>query len=175
MTAGRADLFAKLDTLGIATRTREHDALFSVEEARALRGEIPGAHSKNLFLKSKKGSLWLVIALETTEIDLNGLAKAKGCGRFSFARAELMVETLGVEPGSVTPFALINDRAGRVNVVLDAALMAHDELNFHPLENTATTTIARDGLLVFIAACGHQPEILDLTAAPPARRDPLTP
>jgi Ala-tRNA(Pro) deacylase len=171
MTAGRADFFAKLDALGIVTRTREHDALFSVEDARALRGEIPGAHSKNLFLKSKKGSLWLVIALETTEIDLNGLAKAMGCGRFSFARAELMVETLGVEPGSVTPFALINDRTRRVNVVLDAALMAHEELNFHPLENTATTTIARDGLLAFIAACGHQPEILDLTA----HQDRVTP
>lgn len=164
MTAGRNDLFAMLERLGIATRTREHDALFSVEEARALRGEITGAHSKNLFLKSKKGTLWLVVALETTRVDLNGLAKQMGCGRFSFANAELMADILGVESGSVTPFALINDGAVCVNVVLDAALMAHDELNFHPLENTATTTISRDDLLAFMAACGHQPETFDLTS-----------
>ena len=166
MTAARKDLFARLEHLGIATRTREHAALFSVEEARALRGEIPGAHSKNLFLKSKKGSLWLVVALETTQVDLTALAKQKGCGRFSFAKPGLMADVLGVAPGAVTPFALINDREARVNVLLDAALMDQGELNFHPLENTATTTIGRDDLLAFLADCGHAPEIIDLTGPP---------
>ncbi len=171
MAAGRRELFARLDELGIATRTAEHAALHSVEESRALRGEIAGAHSKNLFLKAKKGSLWLVVALETTRVDLNALARAKRCGRFSFASPELLDEALGVEPGSVTPFALINDGEARVNVVLDRALMAHEALNFHPLENTATTTIARGDLLAFLAACGHEPEIRDLE--PGARaRDP---
>ena len=168
MGSGREALFARFDALGIVTETREHEALFSVEQSRALRGKIPGAHSKNLFLKSKKGSLWLVVALETTQIDLTGLAKAKHCGRFSFGKPELMRDVLGVEPGSVTPFALINDTERRVSVVLDEALMAHEMLNFHPLENTATTTIPRAGLLAFLASCAHEPEILPLERAPSA-------
>ena len=162
MVAGRQELFAKLDELGIATSTHEHAALFSVEEARAMRGEIPGAHSKNLFLKSKKGALWLVVALETTTVDLTGLSKSFGCGRFSFGNADLLRQTLGVEPGSITPFALINDTETQVRIILDQALMAQENLNFHPLDNTATTTIARDDLIAFLEACGHTPEVLPL-------------
>jgi len=157
MSATPEDLFARLDELGIATATHEHPPLHTVEESRALRGEIAGAHSKNLFLKCKKDNLWLVVALEDTPVDLKTLHRRIGSGRLSFGKPDLLREVLGIEPGSVTPFALINDRDRRVNVVLDEALLANDTLNFHPLTNTATTTIATDDMLKFIAACGHEP------------------
>lgn len=161
--ATREDLFARFDALGIGVQTVEHPPLFTVQESRKLRGEIAGAHSKNLFLKCKKGSLWLVVALEDADINLKQFHKLIGSGRLSFGRAELLMDILGVEPGSVTPFALINDTSQQVRVVLDKALMAHDLLNFHPLENTATTSISSEGLLRFIRACGHEPAIMDIS------------
>lgn len=165
MGATKDDLFAKLAELGIATTTHEHPPLHTVEESRALRGEIAGAHSKNLFLKDKKGALWLIVALEDTPVDLKTLHKRIGSGRLSFGKPELMREVLGVEPGSVTPFALINETTLGVNVILDEALLAHDMLNFHPLVNTATTSISRDDFLSFVAACGHQPKRMTLADA----------
>lgn len=162
MSATRDDLFARLAELGIETTTHEHPPLHTVEESQALRGEIPGAHTKNLFLKDKKGVLWLITALEDTPIDLKTLHKQLGSGRLSFGKPELMREVLGVEPGSVTPFVLINESAREVNFVLDAALLAYETLNFHPLVNTATTSIAREDFLKFVAACGHEPLRLPL-------------
>jgi len=154
------DLFVYLDSLGIAHQTVRHPAVFTVEEARALRGKIAGGHTKNLFLRDKKSAVFLVVAQEDAAIELKSLHRLLGAsGRFSFGSADLMRETLGVEPGSVTPFAVINDKAGRVTVVLDAAMMAHDVLNFHPLVNTATTTISREGLIKFLEATGHRPRI----------------
>ncbi len=154
------ELFAYLDSLGIAHRTVSHPPVFTVEEARALRGQVPGGHTKNLFLRDKKGALFLVVAPEDAAIELKSLHRLLGAsGRFSFCSADVMRETLGVEPGSVTPFAMINDKAGRVAVILDAAMMAHDVLNFHPLLNTGTTTISREGLLKFLEATGHRPRI----------------
>jgi Ala-tRNA(Pro) deacylase len=153
-------LFTFLAGLGISHQTVQHPAVFTVEEARALRGKVPGGHTKNLFLRDKKGSLYLVVAPEDAAIELKSLHRLLGAtGRFSFGPAELMRETLGVEPGSVTPFAAINDKAGRVTVVLDAAMMREPMLNFHPLVNTGTTTISRDGLLKFLEATGHTPRI----------------
>jgi Ala-tRNA(Pro) deacylase len=159
-------LFHRLDGLGIAHRTYRHPPVFTVAEAAALRGELPGGHCKSLFLKDKKGGLWLVVALEERRIDLKHLAAALGAPRFSFGSAELLYEVLGVTPGSVTPFALANDAGQLVRVVLDKGMLAHDPLNYHPLENDRTTTIAPNDLLRFIAACGHCPLIVDL--APPA-------
>ena len=160
------ELFAYLDSLGIAHQTVRHPPVFTVEEARALRGQVPGGHTKNLFLRDKKGALFLVVAPEDAAIELKSLHRLLGAsGRFSFGSAELMRETLGVEPGSVTPFAVINDKAGRVTVILDAAMMAHDLLNFHPLVNTGTTTISREGLLKFLEATGHRPRIEAVSAA----------
>jgi len=156
MSATRDDLMARLAELGIETTTHEHPPLHTVEESQALRGEIAGAHTKNLFLKDKKGVLWMITALEDTPIDLKTLHKQLGSGRLSFGKPELMREVLGVEPGSVTPFALINKSAGDVNFVLDETLFEYDTLNFHPLVNTATTSIAREDFLKFVAACGHQ-------------------
>jgi Ala-tRNA(Pro) deacylase len=157
-------LFARLDALGIAHRTYAHPPVFTVADAMALRGQLPGGHCKSLFLKDKKGGLWLAVALEEHEIDLKRLAGQLKAPRFSFGNPELLYEVLGVRPGSVTPFALVNDREQRVRLVLDRAMLQCDPLNYHPLENDRTTAIASADLLRFIAACGHKPIILDLYA-----------
>jgi Ala-tRNA(Pro) deacylase len=160
MAASPDALFAYLDNLGIAHKTVTHPAVFTVEEARMLRGQVPGGHTKNLFLRDKKDVPYLVVAAEDAAIELRSLHRRLGAsGRFSFGSAELMRELLGVEPGSVTPFAVLNDTARRVSVVLDAAMMATEVLNFHPLVNTGTTTISRDGLLKFLEATGHVPRV----------------
>jgi Ala-tRNA(Pro) deacylase len=167
MPASPDEFFAYLNSLGIAHRTVSHAPVFTVEEARTLRGVVAGGHTKNLFLRDKKGALFLVVAPEDAAIELKSLHRLLGAsGRFSFGSAELLHETLGVEPGAVTPFAAINDKAGRVTVILDAAMMAQEVLNFHPLVNTSTTTISRDGLVRFLEATGHPPRIEAIVAAP---------
>jgi Ala-tRNA(Pro) deacylase len=160
MPATRDDLFTRFKDLGIETTTTDHAPVFTVEEARALRGQIPGGHCKNLFLKDDKANIWLIVCLEEAEIDLKAAPARIGSRRLSFGKPELLREVLGVEPGSVTPFGLINDRERRVNVVLDAGMMSHDLLNYHPLENTATTTIRSADLVAFIRSCGHEPKIV---------------
>jgi Ala-tRNA(Pro) deacylase len=164
MAATPEELAAYLRGLGIETRTVTHPPLFTVEESQALRGEIAGAHTKNLFLKDKKDALFLVVAPEEAEIDLKHLHRRIGAAsRLSFGRADLLMETLGVTPGAVTAFGLLNDREGRVTPVLEAGLLAASVVNCHPLTNTATTGIAPKDLLAFIRATGHEPRILDLT------------
>ena len=161
-------LFAALDGLGIAHTTVRHPPLFTVEQSRTLRGQIPGGHTKNLFLRDKKGALYLMVALEDAEIELKGLHRLLGAaGRFSFGSADLLREVLGVAPGSVTPFAAINDTEGRVTVVLDAAMMEHATLNYHPLTNTMTTSIGRDDLVRFLDWTGHPPRIERVSGRPP--------
>jgi Ala-tRNA(Pro) deacylase len=153
-------LFAALDALGIAHKTIKHPPLFTVEQSRALRGQIPGGHTKNLFLRDNKYEHYLVVAEEDAEIDLKGLHRRLGThGRFSFGSANLLREVWGVEPGAVTPFGAINDTKARVSVVLDAALMTHETINFHPLVNTMTTSIKRDELIKFLRSTGHEPRI----------------
>ncbi len=160
-----AQLFAALDALGIKYSTVKHPPLFTVEQSRNLRGQIPGGHTKNLFLRDKKYAIYLVVTLEDAEIDLKGLHRQLGAsGRFSFGSADLMREVLGVEPGSVTPFGAINDTEGRVNVVLDAAMMEHETLNFHPLVNIMTTAIKRADLVKFLESTGHKPRIERLSS-----------
>ena len=158
-----ADLYARLAELGIETRTVEHPAVFTVAESEKLDREMPGGHTKNLFLKDAKGRLFLVTAESRSEVDLKTLHKRLGCARLSFGKPELLLEALGVTPGSVTALALINDSEKRVTFVLDEALMEFDTINCHPLTNTATTNIAREGLLRFIRACGHEPRIIMLS------------
>ena len=142
------ELFSALDTLGIKHSTVKHPPLFTVEQSRALRGQIPGGHTKNLFLRDKRYAIYLVGAN----------------GRFSFGSSDLLREVLGVEPGAVTPFGAINDTAGRVTVVLDTAMMEHDILNYHPLVNTMTTSIARDDLVKFLESTGHLPRFERVSA-----------
>ena len=166
MPATPSDLFAFLDRLGIAHATVTHPALFTVEQSQQLRGTIPGGHTKNLFLKDKKDALYLVVAREDAAIDLGRLHGRIGAsGRLSFGKPELLVETLGVTPGSVTPFGLINDRPPRVRVILDAGLIAHEKVNFHPLVNTATVQIAPNDLLRFMTARHAAPALFDLAPA----------
>jgi Ala-tRNA(Pro) deacylase len=160
----RDDLFAFFDQLGIAHRTLEHPAVFRVGEGEDFKAALPGGHTKNLFLKDAKGQLWLVSALQDARIDLKALPSAIGSARISFGSAELMEGTLGVTPGSVTAFALINDAARRVRFVLDADLAAADPVNFHPLTNTATTAISRADFRRFLAALGVEPLIVDFAA-----------
>lgn len=165
MPATRQDLLARLAELGIASDTVDHEAVFTVAQSSKLERELPGGHTKNLFLKDKKDRLYLVVALGHAHIDLKALPKKMGADRLSFGKPELLMEVLGVPAGSVTPFSLINDRGGRVTVILDADMMRHERLNYHPLENTATTNIAREDLLRFIRSCGHEPRILAVAAA----------
>jgi Ala-tRNA(Pro) deacylase len=165
MPATRADLFARLVNLGIETRTVDHASVFTVEEAKKVHADMPGGHCKNLFCKDEKGVLWLIVALEDAMIDLKQAPAKIGSKRLTFGKPELLMEVLGLEPGSVTPFGLINDTSTRTNVILDAAMMDMPLLNFHPLKNDATTAIAAKDLLAFIASCGHQPRIVAVSGA----------
>lgn len=163
MELARAKLFAYLETLGIATTTVEHDAVFTVEQSQALRETIPGAHTKNLFLRDKDNRFVLVVAKEDTKVDLKGLAKRLELGRFSFGKPEQMKTVLGVEPGSVTALALMHEGSKDLAaVVLDEALLAFADVNCHPLDNRATTRLAMPDLLRFMRACGHEPRIMRL-------------
>ena len=154
-------LFARLDQLGIAHRTVEHPPVFTVEEAKALRGNLPGHHIKNLFLRNKKEEMWLVVALEDRAIDLKRLGDVLGAGRLSFGSADRLKRTLGVEPGSVTPLSLVNDEARAVQLVLDRGVADGGPVNAHPLVNTMTTALAPADLLRFFDATGHTPHWLD--------------
>jgi Ala-tRNA(Pro) deacylase len=160
MTFTPDQLFAYLDSLGIAHETVTHPRLFTVEQSQALRGRIPGGHTKNLFLRDKNDLLFLVVALEHAVIDLKTLHHKLGAARFSFGSANLLRDVLGVEPGAVTPFGVINDSEGRVTVVLDAPMMEYQTLNYHPLDNAMTTAIARDNLYKFLESTGHPPRVL---------------
>ena len=163
MPVSPEDLLAYLAALGVETETVDHPPLFTVEDSRTLRGEIPGGHTKNLFVKDKKGRLFLLVLGEETVIDLKRVHEKIGAqGRVSFGSAELLEEVWGVRPGGVTPFGAINDKAGRVSVVLDQAMMRHGRLNFHPLVNTRTTGLASEDLIKFLRATGHEPLVAAL-------------
>ncbi len=166
MPATRDDLLKRLAALGISSETRDHAPVFTVDEARRLRGEIAGGHCKNLFLKDEKGALYLIVCLEDAQVDLKSLPAKIGSRRLSFGKPELLMEALGVEPGSVTPFAIINDSARRVAVILDAPMMEEAILNYHPLRNDATTSLGSGDLLAFIRATGHEPRVLVVSEPP---------
>ena len=166
--ATRQDLAQFLDANSIAHTTVEHEAVFRVEEGEAIKAAMPGGHTKNLFLKDGKGQIWLVCALGQTQIDLKRLPAVIGSARLSFGSAELLHEVLGVYPGSVSVFCLINDRRRRVRLVLDSALLAAEPVNFHPLTNTATTAISQNGLAAFLRALDIAPLIVDFAALRPS-------
>ena len=163
MPASPSDLFAYLDALNVAHHTMQHEATFTVESGRHLKAQMPGGHSKNLFMKDKDGTIVLISAWCDSVLKLNQLHKLIGTRRLSFASADLMVETLGVQPGSVTAFGLLNDTEMRVRFIVDAALMDFEIVNFHPLVNTATTAIASADLQTFVEATGHDMTIIDFT------------
>lgn len=159
------ELFAFLDSLGIAHATKTHEPVFTVAESVALRDEIPGGHTKNLFVKDKKDNFFLLTVEENATVDLKTVHTIIGAAsRVSFGKPEKLMEYLGVVPGSVTAFGAINDTGLNVKVILDEALMTHDIINAHPLRNDATTSISAKDLLQFIKATGHEPLVLKVTA-----------
>ena len=157
-----AQLLQRLEALGIQSKTVMHPPVFTVEEAKALRGDLPGVHIKNLFLRNKKGAMWLVTCLEDRDIDLKALGSALDAGRFSFGSAGRLMTYLGVLPGAVTPFAVINDTGRAVHMVLDKAIVGNDPVNCHPLVNDMTTALESADLIRFLEAEGHPPRILDM-------------
>jgi len=163
MQASPDDLFAYLDSLGIAHSTVWHEPLFTVEQSGGLKAEMPGAHTKNLFLKDGEGTLVLIAAEAHNQLKLNQLHKIIGTKRLSFGPAELMTEVLGVAPGSVTAFSLMNDRARHVRFLVDSVLAGSDVVNFHPLVNTGTTAISQADFRRFVAATGHGFEVVDFS------------
>jgi len=159
------ELFTFLAGLGIEVTTTRHPPLFTVADSQVLRGEIAGGHTKNLFLKDKKDRFFLVTVGEEAVVDLKQIHHLIGAsGRVSFGKPEMLMELLGVVPGAVTVFGLINDTGRHVTVVLDAALMDNEIVNAHPLTNEATTSIAAADLLGFIRATGHEPAVLKVSA-----------
>lgn len=162
MPATRLDLFQKLDELGIAHKTQDHAPVFTVEESTEIKSSMPGGHTKNLFLKDKAGAFFLVCAQSDAAVKINKLHPVLGCKRLSFGKAEALTEKLGVTPGSVTLFSVINDVAGEVTLVIDKRLTGLNIVNFHPLLNDATTAISSEDMVKFAKATGHDPIILDL-------------
>jgi len=160
--ASSAILFERLHELGIETRTVRHPPVFTVEEAKALRGEVEGSHTKNLFLRNKKGAMWLVVCPEDRTVDLKTLGERLGAGRLSFGSAERLMRFLGLVPGAVTPFGVINDKGCEVRVALDRVIFNKEPLNFHPLDNAMTTSISGENLIRFLEAEEHSPLIIDL-------------
>lgn len=159
------ELFRFLDELGIAHSTREHAPVFTVAESVALRDEIPGGHTKNLFVKDKKDNYFLLTVEEHATVDLKTVHTVIGAsGRVSFGKAEKLMEYLGVIPGAVTAFGVINDGKQKVKIIIDEGLMAFDVINAHPLRNDATTSIGAKDLLHFIEATGHEPLVLKVTS-----------
>ena len=157
------DLFRLFETLDIPVRTYQHEPTFTVEEGRELKATMPGGHSKNLFMKDKAGQLVLISAEAHTKLKLNRLHNVIGTGRLSFASPELMVEHLGVQPGSVTAFALANDTGHHVRFILEKTLSDSDPMNFHPLRNDMTTAIARADFDRFLAHTGHSCDVVDFS------------
>src|ERR1043165_3560096 len=160
----RADLFAFFEAHGISHHTLDHPPVFRVEEGLEIKKALPGGHTKNLFLKDAKGQLWLISALGETAIDLKKLHHVIGSGRLSFGPPGMRGETLGVTPGSVTAFGLINDTRKRLRFVLDKALAESDPVNFHPMANDATTAVSQADFRKFLAALGIAPMIVDFAA-----------
>jgi Ala-tRNA(Pro) deacylase len=158
------ELFALLDEMGIKTDTVTHIPVFTVEESESVTADIPGGHTKNLFLKDKKDNFFLLIAEHHAKIPLNKIHGQIGAqGRVSFANSDWLMKLLGVEPGSVNAFAPMNDHKGRVKVIIDKPLLAFDKINCHPLTNRMTTTISQEDLLRFLEKVGHPADILQLS------------
>ena len=166
MPATPEDLFALLDRLGIEYSTLEHPPFFTVEEGRPWHDKIPGLHCKNLFIKDRKGGIWLAVMPADKRADLGWLEKVLGAPRFSFARPDVLQEVLALIPGAVTPFGLINDTQRRVNVILDEQMLESEWVNFHPLHNAASTTLRSVDLLRFVRALGYEPIVVRLLEAP---------
>lgn len=159
---GEAGLLADLEALAVAHAVREHQAVFTVEESRGIKTDIPGEHTKNLFLKDARGAFWLLTVRAEARVDLKALPGVIGCKRVSFGKAEDMTRLLGIRPGSVTPLAMINAEPGSVTCVVDAGLVQSDRVNVHPLRNTATVGLAGADIIRLLEHWGHDPMSADI-------------
>ena len=160
-------LMQKLDDLGVTYTRYDHEAVFTVAESEKIEADMPGTHCRNLFLRDKKKRMFLVVLPNDVEVDMKKLAPIIGSDRISFGSADRLWEFLGVRPGSVCPFAIINDPEHKIKLVLDESMMKADIVNYHPLINTMTLGLSPDGLITFIKDCGHDPLIVDLSQASP--------
>jgi Ala-tRNA(Pro) deacylase len=156
------DVLTRLAEIGIDVTTHHHPPLFTVEQSKELRGDLPGGHCKNLFLRDRKSRMWLVVCREDLLINLKALGPVIDADRLSFGSADRLMRVLGVVPGAVSPFALINDTVNQVSVILDEAMLDLSPLNYHPISNEMTTAISPEGLIAFIRSCGHEPSVVDL-------------
>jgi len=163
-----AALYAHFEQHGITYQLHQHEPVFTVTESAPLKAAIPGIHCRNLFVRDKKGTMFLVVAANETAIDLKKLAALLGCGRLSFGSAERLWQYLGVRPGSVCPFAIINDTDHAVQIILDHGMMQAPRVNYHPLENDKTVGLSPADLIKFIESTGHRADIRDLSPAAPA-------
>lgn len=160
-------LLERLTALGIDYTLHEHAPVYTVAESEKIDAQISGVHCRNLFLRDKKKQMFLVVAPNETPVDLKKLPDLLDCGRLSFGSAARLWQYLGVRPGSVCPYAVINDKEQAVQICLDKAMMEADIVNYHPLENDKTISIKPDDLLLFIKDCGHEPRIIDLALVAP--------
>ena len=160
-------LMDRMKGWGIAFDLYHHAPVFTVEESAPLKTNIPGTHCRNLFLRDKKERMFLVVAANETALDLKKLQKVLGCDRLSFGSAERLWRYLGVRPGSVCPFAVINDTGNKVQIILDETMMGAAIVNYHPMENHMTVGLSPGALLQFMRACGHDPRVINLADAAP--------
>ncbi len=159
--ASAEDVHCRLEALGVPFTYQSHEAMRTVEQSKQFRRGATGGFSKNLFLRNKKGRMWLVTVSEDQTIDLKQLGSQLGAGRVSFASPERLMLYLGVIPGAVTPLAVINDTQQQVTAVIDHTLSVADPVHFHPCDNTMTTTLSWDGLMIYMRACDHDPIVMD--------------
>lgn len=159
--SGSAEVIALLEKLGVDNSTINHPPMRTVKDSKEFRYGVEGGFSKNLFLRNKKGKMWLVTLLEDREVDLKQLGERIGAGRVSFASEDRLMKFLGVVPGAVTPLAVINDHGDQVVLVVDKGLLDVSPLHFHPCDNAMTTTVGREGLMKYLEACRHTPQLID--------------
>ena len=164
-------LLAYLNALSIDFTLYHHKAVFTVAESNAIDEEIPGTHCRNLFLRDRKKKNFLLVLQNDTPVDIKKLPEILGCDKLSFGSPERLWEHLGVRPGSVCPYAIINDKNSDVEIFLDAAMLKTERVNYHPLVNTMTISTTPQNLLRFIESCGHTAHIVDLSSAAPAKED----
>lgn len=160
-------LMARFDALGIAYKLHHHEAVYTVEESEKIDADIEGTHCRNLFLRDKKKNNYLVVLQNATDVDMKKLPPVIGSDRLSFGSSDRLWEYLGVRPGSVCPFAVVNDTQNQVKILLDKSMMETDIVNYHPLLNTMTVSIKPADLVKFIESTGHEAHIVDLSPAKP--------
>ena len=160
-------LFNLLKELNISYELHHHEAVYTVAESEKIDAKIAGTHCRNLFLRDKKKNNYLLVLPVTVDVDMKKLPDIFGAKRLSFGSGERLWEYLGVRSGSVCPFCIVNDTDNNVQIYLEKSMMEADVVNFHPMLNTMTVSLAPDDLLKFIATTNHEAHIVDLTSAQP--------